>query len=221
MTGENNLSDLLDDFSSNNSSFKNFFKQQNITRILLIIGTIFILSSIVMYLVYLYKEKDIRIVEINKSDQNTIKSISIDISGAISSPGLYSLPSNFRINDAIVAAGGFSQKADKDFVSKKINLAQNLRDGQKIYIPFEGEEVIPATTGSISLSNETSKLDLNMATLEQLDSLPGVGPKTAQKILDFKTKNGKFTSVEDLTRIQGLGTSTINKLKDLVTVLEN
>jgi competence protein ComEA len=148
------------------------------------------------------------------------KEVVIDVVGAVRRPGLYRLAEGGRIADALARAGGATRKADLSLV----NLAAPLADGQQVIVPRRGSagaggaaapaDGTAATPGAPGLA--TGPVHLNTATLEQLDSLPGVGPVTAQKILDYRTEHGPFTSVDELDAVPGIGPSRMEQLKDLV-----
>jgi competence protein ComEA len=133
--------------------------------------------------------------------------------GAVAKPGVYSLPAGARVQDLLAAAGGAAPGADLD----RINLAAPVADGSQVYVPREGEAV-PSGAGGSAASTPSGPLDLNTATLEQLDALPGVGPATAQAILDAREKVGRFASVDDLLDVRGIGPAKLEGLRDLVTV---
>jgi len=131
----------------------------------------------------------------------------VDVAGAVRAPGLYRLGPGTRIADAVAAAGGATRKADTALV----NLAAPLADGEQVVVPLRG--VAAAAGGAAS---PTTPLDLNTATAEQLDSLPGIGPATAQKIVDFRQAHGPFHSVDELDAVPGIGPARIAQLKGLV-----
>jgi competence protein ComEA len=128
--------------------------------------------------------------------------------GAVRRPGLYRLPEGSRIADAITRAGGLSRKADL----LGVNLAAPLADGVQVVVPAR-----VAATGGGAQAGAPGKVSLATATLEQLDELPGVGPVTAQKIVDYRTQHGPFRSVDDLDAIPGIGPARIEQLRDAVT----
>lgn len=143
----------------------------------------------------------------------------VHVAGAVVSPGVHELDVGARVLDAVRAAGGPEGDADLD----GLNLASPLVDGQRVYVPVTGE-VDPASvpSGAAAAASEpvgpTGPLDLNTATAELLESLPGVGPATAAAIIDDRDRNGPFASVDDLDRVPGIGPAKLAALRDLVTV---
>ena len=146
----------------------------------------------------------------------------VHVVGAVHRPGLYRLRAGERVADAVSRAGGATRRADL----AALNLAAPLVDGTQVLVPARlpppATAVTPGTvTGSASAgaagTGPKPKVSLATATLEQLDELPGVGPITAQKILDFRTEHGPFRSVDDLDEVPGIGPATIEDLRDLVT----
>lgn len=140
------------------------------------------------------------------------KLLVIDVAGAVRRPGLYRLRSGSRIDDAIAAAGGPTAKAQLDAV----NLAAPIADGEQVVVPGRGAVGAPAASPPAAGSTPSAPLDLNTATAEQLDSLPGIGPVTAQKILDYRQKHGPFRSVAELEGVPGIGPGRLAQLKGLV-----
>ncbi|OFL55058.1 competence protein CelA [Streptococcus sp. HMSC073F11] len=142
--------------------------------------------------------------------------ITVDVKGAVKSPGIYDLPVGSRVNDAVQKAGGLIEQAD----SKSLNLAQKVSDEALVYVPTKGEESASEKTGSgaPSSTSKEKKVNLNKASLEELKQVKGLGGKRAQDIIDHRESNGKFKSVDELKKVSGIGTKTIEKLKDYVTV---
>jgi competence protein ComEA len=139
----------------------------------------------------------------------------VDVVGAVRRPGLYRLEQGARIADAVSRAGGATGKADLAL----INLAAPLADGEQVVVPKRGAAALGAPTAAGSSSAGAPSggpVHLSTATLEQLDSLPGIGPVTAQKILDYRQKHGAFTSVDGLDAVPGIGPARLDQLKDLV-----
>ena len=142
--------------------------------------------------------------------------ITVDVKGAVKSPGIYDLPVGSRVNDAVQKAGGLTEQAD----SKSLNLAQKVSDEALVYVPTKGEEAASQQAGSgvPSSTSKDKKVNLNKASLEELKQVKGLGGKRAQDIIDHRESNGKFKSVDELKKVSGIGAKTIEKLKDYVTV---
>jgi competence protein ComEA len=140
------------------------------------------------------------------------KLVVVDVAGAVRRPGLYRLPQGSRIADAITRAGGATRHADQTLV----NLAAPVADGEQVLVPTSLAGASAASAVGSGTPSPTAPLDLNSATAEQLDGLPGVGPTTAQKIVDYRQQHGPYTSVEDLDAIPGIGPAKIANLKGLV-----
>ena len=142
--------------------------------------------------------------------------ITVDVKGAVKSPGIYDLPVGSRVNDAVQKAGGLTEQAD----SKLLNLAQKVSDEALVYVPTKGEEAASQQTasGTASSTSKEKKVNLNKASLEELKQVKGLGGKRAQDIIDHRESNGKFKSVDELKKVSGIGAKTIEKLKDYVTV---
>ncbi len=139
--------------------------------------------------------------------------ITIYVTGMVNRAGLQTLPPGSRVNDAIQVAGGFSAGAD----TSQVNLAEILSDGQKIDIP--GRSNPPAAGSENQAAGATTQLiNINLATLEQLDGLPGIGPTYAQEIIDYRNKNGSFSRIEDIMNVPGIGEGKFEAIKGLITV---
>lgn len=154
--------------------------------------------------------------EVNKEEPLEQDLITVDVKGAVKSPGIYDLPVGSRVNDAVQKAGGLTEQAD----SKSLNLAQRVSDEALVYVPTKGEEVAgqQAGSGAPSSTSKDKKVNLNKASLEELKQVKGLGGKRAQDIIDHRESNGKFKSVDELKKVSGIGAKTIEKLKDYVTV---
>ena len=131
--------------------------------------------------------------------------ISIHITGSVLSPGVYNLPVGSRVMDAITAAGGFLPIADSD----QVNLAALLEDGSKIDIPKRENY-----SGS---GSSTTRVNINTASVDELDSLPGIGASTAQAIVDYRRQYGSFQRTDGLLAVSGIGPATYGRIKDLIT----
>jgi competence protein ComEA len=134
--------------------------------------------------------------------------------GAVRAPGVYTLPVGARVKDLLDAAGGPAPDADLD----RLNLAAPVADGSQVYVPRQGEAAPAGATSGGGTATPTGPLDLNTATLEQLETLPGVGPATAKAILDERAKRGRFGSVDELLDVRGIGPAKLDAIRELVTV---
>lgn len=155
----------------------------------------------------------------------------VDVGGAVAEPKVVRLESGARVDDAIQAAGGLAEDAD----TTSINRAMKVEDGTKVYVPKIGESssadtsspssgsAVSGGSANSSASSTTSTgasglVNINTAGLEELDTLPGVGPSTAQAIIDDRTQNGSFSSIEDLMRVSGIGEKKFANMKSGITV---
>ena len=146
----------------------------------------------------------------------------VHVAGAVSRPGLVELAAGARVADAVEAAGGVTRVADP----ASVNLARPVVDGEQVVVARRGQPVaLPAVTpsGSVAVPGAGgapvgAPVDLNTATMEQLDGLPGIGPVLAQRILDWRVANGRFTVVDELGEVSGIGDATLADLRPLVTV---
>jgi competence protein ComEA len=139
----------------------------------------------------------------------------VHMAGAVAVPGVYRLDSGARVDDAIRLAGGPAPDADLDVV----NLAAVVADGSRIYVPHIGESIRPEVVPTGSVGGKAAGptiVDVNVATVEELDELPGVGPATAAAIVTERERNGPFVSVDDLDRVPGIGPAKLDALRDLV-----
>lgn len=169
--------------------------------------------------------------EINVDEENSekIATIKVHVSGAVKNEGVYELEEDARIADAIEKAGGVTDIANM----KNVNLASKLEDGMKIYIPKQGEDVLEnnleensnnkeTTLGgsgtNSNVENEKGKININKATKEELDTLPGIGESTAQKIIKYREEHGSFKNIEELKEVKGIGDTKYEEIKDLVDI---
>ena len=153
------------------------------------------------------------------SSQTETQKVFVDIKGAVKNEGVYELSNGSRVTDVVKLAGGFTEDADK----KSVNLAEKVTDESMIYVARVGENVAPARTnsqvnGSAQQEESSDKINLNTATLAELQTISGIGAKRAQDIIDYRDNNGGFKSVDDLTNVSGIGEKTLEKLKSEVSV---
>lgn len=165
--------------------------------------------------------------DIDNTNQVTeeVVEIAVHITGEVKKQGLIYLKEGSRVADAIEKAGGETKNADLS----QINLAYVLQDGQKIYVPNKNEKISQYITGNSgnndteenntsNSSKEDSKVNINTANQSELDSLPGIGPSIAQKIIDYREENGNFKTIEELQNVKGIGDAKYEEIKDMVTV---
>jgi len=147
----------------------------------------------------------------------------VHVAGGVASPGVYSLAEGARVADAIAAAGGGHPEADLDV----LNLATRLADGDRVYVPRRGESAAAGLTPGVASSQPDrsgsappvpSKVNLNAASAADLDLLPGIGPATAQAIVDYRDGNGPFGSVDELLEVRGIGPAKLEALRNRVAV---
>ncbi|MBM6619230.1 helix-hairpin-helix domain-containing protein [Bacillus suaedaesalsae] len=154
--------------------------------------------------------------EVNKSDVTKEPQLSaeifVDVKGAVMKPGVYEVTNTSRVLEVIELAGGMTAEADQNGV----NLAQKVTDEMVIYVPKFGEthSTIPTTTQG----GDEYLININSATVEQLDSLPGIGPSKAEAIISFREENGKFKAVDDLVNVPGIGEKSLDSLREHITV---
>lgn len=136
------------------------------------------------------------------------------VCGAVESPAVYALPPGSLVEDAVAAAGGPTPDADLD----RINLAQELVDQQQVAVPRAGDVADPAPAPEEPPTPQARPVNLNTATAAQLEALPQIGPATAQDIVDYRETYGPFETVEEILEIPGIGPSTFEQIRDLITV---
>jgi competence protein ComEA len=168
------------------------------------------------------------------STSTTAPDLVVQAAGAIAEPGVYRLPAGARVDDLVEAAGGLTSEADAD----RVNLAAPIGDGERVWVPAHGEVEVPAVVagtgggasssgggaspggggGGAGATEASGPIDLNTATADELDRLPGVGPATATAILAYRDEHGRFGSVEELLEVRGIGDAKLEQLRPLVRV---
>ena len=139
----------------------------------------------------------------------TARPLRVYVSGAVQHPDVYTLPPDSIVKDAMLAAGGPADDADLD----RINLASSVADGQQIYVPKQGEGNLPVQPPSVQRSSDF-RVNINTADAAALETLPGIGPTLAQRILDYRQVHGPFVRAEDIMEVAGIGKATFEKLSD-------
>ena len=141
--------------------------------------------------------------------------LQVEIAGAVVRPGVYALPNSALVKDGISLAGGFTNAADEG----RLSMEDALFDRERLYVPVRGEDVV-SLVGYRDLAADavSGPLDLNAATKEELESLPGIGETIAENIVEYRRQHGRFESVEDLLQVDRIGKSLLEKLADRITV---
>lgn len=148
------------------------------------------------------------------------KLIAVDVEGAVQKSGLYQIPQDSRVQDALIAAGGIAAGADRGFVEKNINLAEKLADGMKIYVPRINETQIANLPGQnqssmiLGADSQSNIISVNSASANQLDTLPGIGPATAQKIISHRP----YGSLDDLLNRKSVSQKVFDKIKTMISL---
>ncbi|SFJ10141.1 helix-hairpin-helix domain-containing protein [Thermoflavimicrobium dichotomicum] len=141
----------------------------------------------------------------------------VDLKGAVQKPGIYEMQAPARVYQVVEKAGGANEQADLS----QVNLAQMLTDGMVIYIPRKGE-MVPvvgqASNGANESGTKSGKININTATIQDLEKLDGLGPSKAEAIVKYREEHGAFRSIDDLTKVPGIGEKTLQKFRDQITV---
>jgi len=144
----------------------------------------------------------------------------VDVEGAVMHPGVYTLPQGSRVRDAVAAAGGFAPGA----LPAAVNQAARLQDGVRVYVPFVGTSTpavtIPTTVPLDKAVSPAERVNINTASVEELEALPRIGPALAQRIVDYRAEHGPFQRVDDLVQVKGIGSALLEILRPYVTVGE-
>lgn len=189
---------------------------------LLILGIILLVVGIgINFKDNFWEKTEIKVTSKNISptpiiDIQVDSKVKIDIAGEVIKPGVYELNNGDRIIDILVMAGGLGVNADREWVEKNLNQAEKLVDGQKIYIPKVGEEI--KIDNKVLGIRESKIIRLNTATIEDLDKLTGIGPAIANRIIDYRTKNGGFKDINELKLVSGIGDKLFEKIKDEIAL---
>lgn len=185
------------------------------------------LCLVVLFLVFqglwgAFDSQQITVIKKNESHDTTKdsseaepldkKSLYVHVGGAVIKPGVYQLAEGSRVFDAVEAAGGFSEQADTDMS----NLARIIKDGEQILIPTK--HLVPTLGENVSTPPMPSKINLNTATSSELETLPGIGEATAQKIILYREQNGSFQSAEDIKKVAGIGDKKYAEIADKICV---
>ena len=208
--------------------FREFVLKNLLFVISILLGLVLCGVGVVQYFATQNNSNDLIFTSVEdiKKESAPKSKISVDVEGKVIKPGVYQLDEGARLQDALIASGGLASGADREYVSKKVNLAQKILDGAKIYIPAVGE--IEAAQAVLSSSDpaeiltadiavedqEEGLINVNTASVESLDTLPKIGPVTAQKII-----NGRpYGSIEELVSKKVLTQKTFDGLRDMISI---
>jgi len=184
---------------------------------------IILIAAFIIFLKNSGNEKDKILIENGINIETTTEEavaerpdIIVDVSGAVNAPSVVILPEGSRVYEAIEAAGGLCDDASIN----TLNRAAVLNDGDKLYVPSmdEQQQLRNQTSISTGLSNASSLVNINTATSDELQTLSGIGPSTAEKIILFRSSNGAFRSIEELMDVNGIGEKTFGKIKDKLCI---
>ncbi len=180
---------------------------------------VIMITTIIYYFMQQNTETELEITENIEDIENiNTEEIIVHITGCVEQEGIVKLKEGARIADAIEQAGGVTSDADM----KKINLAYKLKDGQKIYIPSNIEEEAVTITHGVGVvveeQQQEEKININTATQTELETLSGIGPSTALKIIQYRAENGYFSDIEDIKDVPGIGESKFEAIKDSICV---
>lgn len=197
------------------SSLDSSLQKYRFPLIFSLLGLIFLGIGILAVQKMLLGEAKVEISQ-TKEEPGLENKLVVDIAGAIIKPGVYELPFQSRVNDLLIMAGGLSAEADRDWVARNINLAQKLADGVKIYIPEKGETDFSAESSQVSgvSAKAGEKININTASEKELDSLWGVGPATAQKMIAGRP----YQKIEDLVNKKIIKSNVWTAIKESITV---
>jgi competence protein ComEA len=158
-----------------------------------------------------------------QEDSKEDLAVMIDVRGAVKKPGVYELDNGSRLGEAVTVAGGYSDEADIDWVDLNLNMARELSDGEKILIPRKNEDdhlrgVSTNDSSNGVIGKSQMFVNLNTASQSELETLPGIGPSFAQRIIDYRQDNGGFRSIEEVQAVSGIGEKTFQKIKGQISI---
>ncbi|TKJ28198.1 MAG: hypothetical protein CEE40_12165 [Chloroflexi bacterium B3_Chlor] len=178
-----------------------------------VVAALFLLLLVAAGIIFLRRPvpQPIEIIEPSATPEPRPAEVAVYVTGAVVNPGVYFLPEDSRVQEALQAAGGPTKEADLN----RVNLARRVHDEEQIYIAEVGEENPPVPSGS---SSEGGLININTASAGELEGLPGIGPTLAQCIIDHREAHGPFATVEEIMDVRGIGEGLFEAIKDLITV---
>lgn len=202
--------------TKNASIIDNFLGRNKLTVGFLLIGIILVGFGVLGFKVFNFKDNQVEVQVLGEENQGNSnkEELVVEVSGEVQEPGVYKLPADSRINDLLVTAGGLSAEADRDWVAKNVNLAQKLTDGAKIYIPNKDHPAIGGTKIKDQNQGVTGLININTASEAELDTLWGIGPATAQKIISGRP----YQKIEELLTKKIVKSNVWEEIKDKISV---
>ncbi|PIY95057.1 MAG: hypothetical protein COY68_00435 [Candidatus Levybacteria bacterium CG_4_10_14_0_8_um_filter_35_23] len=188
----------------------NFIRKNFFVVILASLGMIFFVYGLIGLLGSASKSEDIAIEP--SGQEKTTETITVDVEGSVVKPGVYLIRLDSRVKDALIAASGLGNDADRDWTAKNLNMAAKVSDGSKIYIPRLGESV-QADVSNSGIVGNTGSISINSSGAQELDSLPGIGPVTAEKIISSRP----YGSINDLLDKKVVSEKVFNQIKDKIS----
>jgi len=194
-------------------------------EILLGTGAVFLLVGIGLNLRQRYgQEEGVEIISAEEEvvpTQFSDQEIWVEVAGSVMTPGVYELEGGARVNDLLVKGGGLSAEANREWVEKNLNLARKLTDGEKIYVPKTGEEEVflkKESSEEVRGVSSSGLVNLNTASQGELESLSGIGPAFAGRIIEYREKNGGFRDINEVKLVSGIGEKLFEKIKDGISI---
>lgn len=204
-------------------SFDEFLSKYRNSVYIILIGLVLILSGVFIFKSgVLTSETKVEVLNATTTSQETLQ-ITAEVAGEVINPGVYKLPSGSRVEDLLIVSGGLSANADRDFVERNVNRATKILDGQKLYIPKLGEQsnVLSArtnggdqTVSQTFLTDNGKTVNINTASLSELDTLPGIGQTYGQKIIEHRP----YSNVQELLSKEVLTKSVYEKIKSKISI---
>ncbi len=184
------------------------------STIIILIGIYIIQKSNNKYSYIIEESEENTFAEMEKIDEKEAETIMLHIAGEVEEEGVITVESGARVIDAIEEAGGLTENAD----ISNVNLAYELQDGQKIYIPKLGEEANNIIENNTTVYGKTELVNINTATQTELETVTGIGPSTALKIIKYREENGRFNSIDEIKNVSGIGEAKYESIKEQICV---
>lgn len=202
--------------TKNASIIDNFLKSNKLTIGILLLGIILLGTGILGFKIFNFKDSQVEVQVLGEENQGNSnkEELVVEVSGEVQEPGVYKLPAGSRINDLLVTAGGLSADADRGWVAKNVNLAQKLTDGAKIYVPSKTQNSLLRPANGGTSAGQANLININIASEAELDTLWGIGPATAQKIISGRP----YQKIEELLTKKVVKSNVWEEIKDKISV---